>query len=218
MARPVTCEILLLAAFHPELAPLRATLGDGMRGRVGGIDVAAGVVGIGLPMAAAGTAMLLAEMQPRAAILLGTCGAYAGSGLGIGDVVAARRVRLVALAAVDRLAQFPEPMSVVSQADTATADGLARAGARTADVATTLAITVDDPAADRIADSTGAGAEHLEAYGVATACAARGVPFGAALGVANLVGSRARDEWRAHHRAAAEAAAAVALRFIAGRG
>jgi nucleoside phosphorylase len=210
----VTCDILLLAAFHPELAPLRATLGDALRARVGRLDVAARVVGIGLPMAAAGAATQLGEMQPRLALLLGTCGAYGGTGISVGDVVAASRVRLVAPSVVDGLAQFPEPMSVLTEADVSTRDALVRAGARPGDVATTLAITVDDAAADRVARSTGTHAEHLEAYGVAAACAARGVPFGAALGVANRVGSRARDEWRTHHRGAAEAAVAVALRYL----
>ena len=68
------------------------------------------------------------------------------------------------------------------------------------------AITVDDAAATLIARSSAAHVEHLEAYGVAAACAARGIPFGSALGVANHVGARAREEWRAHHRKAAAAA------------
>ncbi|MGH7297349.1 MAG: phosphorylase, partial [Polyangiaceae bacterium] len=64
------------------------------------------------------------------------------------------------------------------------------------------------------ARSTACAAEHLEAYGVSAACAARGVPCAAALGVANVVGARARDEWRAHHRAAASAAVDVVLRAL----
>lgn len=210
----VSCDILLLAAFHPELAPLRAVLGESMRGRVGGLDVAARVVGIGLPMAAAGAAMQLGEVEPRGAILLGTCGVYQGAGIALGEVVAARRVRLVGPSVVDGIAQFPKPMSVLLEADGRSADALVRAGARPADVATTLAITVDDGAASRIARSTATQVEHLEAYGVAAACAARGVPFGASLGVANHVGAPARDEWRANHRAAAEAAVNVVVRFL----
>jgi nucleoside phosphorylase len=210
----VACDILLLAAFHPELAPLRATLGDGLHARLGGVDVVARVVGIGLPMAAAGAAMQLGEVQPRAVVLLGTCGAYEGAGVAIGQVVAARRVRLVSLAVVDGLAQFPEPMSVVAETHPAPTEALVRSGAFLADVANTLAITVDDAAAARIARATAVAAEHLEAYGVASACAARGVPFATALGVANVVGSRARDEWRTHHRTAATAAADVVLRAL----
>ena len=210
----VGCDLLLLAAFHPELAPLKAALGEGMRARLGGRDVAARVVGIGLPMAAAGTAMQLVEMQPSAVVLLGTCGVYAGSGIAVGDVIAARRVRLVDYSVVQGAAQFPDPMSVVTDVHPAALQALVGAGARAADVATTLAVTVDDAAAAHIARATASHVEHLEAYGVAAACAARGIPFGAALGVANHVGAGAREEWRAHHRTAAAAAVEVVLRCV----
>jgi nucleoside phosphorylase len=210
----MACDVLIVAAFHPELAALRAILGDAMRGRVGGRDVVAAVVGIGAPMAAAGAAMRLAEHAPSVTVAVGTCGAYAGSGLAIGDVAVPSRLLLAAPSVIDGLAQFPEPMSIVSEAHAATAAALVRAGGKPADVATTLAITVDDAAAARLAGAIGARAEHLEAYGVATACAARGVPFAAALGVANVVGSRARDEWRMHHRRAAAAAIDVVARWL----
>jgi nucleoside phosphorylase len=221
------CDILLVAAFVPELAALRASFGEGMSARIDAVDVAARVVGIGLPMAAAGTAMQLAELRPRAVVALGTCGVYpndslAGAAAGadaspplaIGEVVVARRIRLVDASVVAGVAQIPEPMSSVIEADAALADGLERAGARRADVATTLAITVDDATARRMALTASVQVEHLEAFGMAAACAAQGVPFGAALGIANFVGARARDEWRVHHRQAAAAAADVALRWL----
>jgi nucleoside phosphorylase len=222
---PSPCDLLILAAFVPELAPLRASLGDAMRARIGLSDVAARVVGIGLPMSAAGAAMQLAELRPRAVVAIGTCGAYASDGppgasegtspaLAVGDVIVARRVQLTDASVVSGVAQFPEPMSVAIDADPALADALERAGARRANLATTLAITVDDATAARIARAAGVQVEHLEAFGVAAACAARGVPFGAVLGVANIVGARARDEWRMHHRRAAAAAAEVVLRWI----
>jgi futalosine hydrolase len=186
-----------------------------MRARVSGRDVAARVVGIGLPMAAAGAAMQLTDMQPRSVVLLGTCGAYAGSGIALGEVIAARRLRLVDYAVVQGAAQFPDPMSIVTDAHAAILQTLAAAGARPADLATTLAVTVDDASAARIAQATAAHVEHLEAYGVAAACAARGIPFGAALGVANHVGARGREQWRAHHRAASAAAVEAVLRCAA---
>jgi futalosine hydrolase len=212
------CDVLLLAAFVPELAPLRAVLGDAMQGRVGAADVVARVVGIGLPMAAAGAAMQVSEVRPRVVVALGTCGAYqaAAAPLEIGDVAAARRVHLLDVGVVLGATQFPAPMSTVLEAHPVVSDGLERAGAKRADVATTLAITVEDSMAARIAHGPQGvtHVEHLEAFGMAAACAARGVPFAAALGVANTVGGRARDEWRTHHRQAAAAAAAVVLRWL----
>jgi len=214
MAVTMTCEVLIVAAFHPELAPLRPLLGDAMRARIDGHEVVARVVGIGLPMAAVGTAMQLAELQPRVVLLVGTCGAYPGSGIRIGDVVAPARVRLADGTVAEGRAQFPEPMSTLAEAHGPTVDALLRAGALAGDAATTLAITVDDVTAERIGRATATKSEHLEAYGVLTACAARGVPCAAALGVANVVGSRAREEWRTHHRPAASAAIDVVQRAL----
>jgi futalosine hydrolase len=214
---PFACDVLLLAAFAPELAPLRAVLGDAMQGRVGAADIAARVVGIGLPTAAAGAAVQLVEMRPRAVVALGTCGVYpATAPFAIGDVAAARRVHLLDVGVVLGATQFPAPMSTAIDADPVVAAGLERAGGKRADVATTLAITVDDSMAARIARGPQgvAHVEHLEAFGIAAACAARGVPFAAALGVANTVGGRARDEWRLNHKKAAAAAADVVLRWL----
>jgi nucleoside phosphorylase len=210
----MACDVLLLAAFHPELAPLRGVLGEGLRARVGGQNIVAGVVGIGATLAAAGAAMQLARESPRLVVALGSCGAYAGAGLGIGEVVVSRRVRLASGWAADRLAQFPEPMSIVADSHPGLVDSLARAGAKPVDVAATLAITTDDAAAARLSAHTGAAVEHLEAHGVAVACAAVGVAFAAVLGVANMVGSSARDEWRLHHREAAAATADVLVRWL----
>ena len=159
-----------------------------------------------MPAAAAGAAAALAELRPRAVVLVGTCGAYRGTGLAIGDVAAGDAMRVADFSAVQGLAQFPAPMATTLAADAGIRLRLVACGAHPAHAATTLAITVDDATAARIAQGTEAQVEHLEAFGVATACAASGVPFGCALGVANFVGSGARDEWRAHHHAAAEAA------------
>jgi futalosine hydrolase len=212
------CDVLVLGAFHPEIAPLALLLGDGMRAHVGTRDVAARVTGIGVSMAAAGAAMHLNDLAPRAVVLVGTCGVYpkadGGSALGIGDVAVPGWVRLCAPCIADGLAQIPEPMSVLQNAHEPTMASLIRAGGKRGDVAATLGVTVDDEAAGRLARSTNAAVEHLEAHGVATACAARGIPFAAALGVANVVGSRGRSEWRMHHRAAAAAAIDVVARWL----
>jgi nucleoside phosphorylase len=214
---PFACDVLILAAFHPELAPLRSLLGEGMSARVGTarpVSVVARVVGIGLPMAAVGTATVLTEVTPRVAVMVGTCGAYAGTALATGDVVVARRLRFGATGVAEGLAQFPDPMSLTMSATESLAGALLRSGGKAGDVVTTPAVTVDDAAADRLARWAGAQAEHLEAYGAAVGCAARGIPFTAVLGVANAVGSRARDEWRTNHRRAAAAAAEVVTRWL----
>jgi futalosine hydrolase len=208
----VACDLLLLAAFPPELAPLRAALGEGLRRPFGGHDVAAETVGIGLATAAAGAARRLAA-APRGVVLVGTCGAYEG-GPALGRVAVSRRVVLAEPAVGAGEAAYPDPMSTELLSDAALAQGIAACGGDVVDVATTLAVTTSDALAASLRAFTGCRAEHLEAYGVAAACAAQGVPFVAALGVANTVGSKGREEWRQNHRAASAAAIAVVTAWM----
>lgn len=216
----VVTDVLILAAFDPELAPFSAALGEALSATVatgGGrvvVRVVARVAGIGLPASAVGAATLLGELAPRAVVLVGTCGAYATAGLALGEVVVARRLRLVDPGSLSGAAQFPEPMAIALEPHGPMTDALAAQGARPCAVATTLAITVDDAEAARIAREAGVEVEHLEAQGVATACASRGVPFAAVLGVANFVGAEGRAEWRAHHRRAEAAAGAHVLQWL----
>jgi nucleoside phosphorylase len=213
----VRCDVLILAAFHPELAALRAALGEGMCGHVADALVVGRAVGVGISAAAAGAATSVCELQPRVAVAIGTCGAYRASGLVPGDIVVGRRICLVDAASAEGLSEFPEPMSVALDADASTAESLSKAsGGRPVGIATTLAITVDDETAARIALASDSQVEHLEAHGVATACASRGIPFGALFGVANVVGAHAREQWNRHHRLASQAAADAVLRWLRG--
>jgi futalosine hydrolase len=221
-------DILLLAAFGPELAPLERALAgsvdldatmeseaESMAGHVGGFSIAARACGIGLAAAAAGAARHVREIRPEAVILLGTCGAYPGpKGLAIGDVIVSRRTRLFDPATLAGHTALPPPMTVPLDPPANLVASFSALGAFAAEVATTLGITVSDEVALRVARETALDVEHLEAFGVATACAAHAVPFVAVLGVANAVGSRGRKEWRANNHAASAAAAALVLRWI----
>jgi nucleoside phosphorylase len=215
-------DVLLLAAFGPELAPLKPAFTDpaSMSGLIGGLAVEARACGIGLATAAAFAGLLLRETKPRVVVLLGTCGVYAepappgGRLPAIGDVIVARRICLVDPSTLLGHAEFPPAMAAPVVAHPRLGSSVARTGVEVVDVATTLAITVNEDAALRIARATGARAEHLEAYGVAVASAACGVPFAAVLGVANVVGSSGRQEWQSHHLRASAAAANVVLTWI----
>ena len=207
-------------------------------GEIASLSVIARSVGIGLVRAAIGASEQIAATRPRFVVLLGTCGAYALSGslsarvrqsgggeadaaerpragdLAIGDVAIADRVMLVEPSVVMGTSEFPDAVSTMTRADGAICNGLATAGGRLVSVATTLGITVDDGTAAQMARATGAHVEHLEAHAVATACELRGVLFSAVLGVANIVGANAREEWRANHRRASDAAAQHLLRWL----
>ena len=223
-------DVLIVAAFHPELAGLRALLvpasaaqasshGEDVSARVSSLHVVASAVGIGMPNAAVGAASRVATRKPRAVVLVGTCGAYAERGFAIGDVAVAAKVRLVEPAVCEGRAAIPGPMSVSTDAHPALGAQLLACGGeggavRAANIATTLAVTTDDALAAMVARASSSNVEHLEAFAVATACAAFGVPFVAVLGVANVVGSSAREQWRVNHRATADAAAGVVFRWL----
>ena len=206
-------DLLVLAAFEPELAAIADALG-GNDARVGDLAVALRLTGVGLAAAAVGATRHVGELAPRAVVLVGSCGAYTGTRLTLGDVVVSERLTLVDPSSLEGKTEFPPPMATSLEADAALALGLVTAGGRACSVATTLAITVDDPLAARIASSTGVEVEHLETHGVALACAALRAPFAAVLGVANMVGALGRRQWLAHHREAEAAAGAQVLRWL----
>lgn len=207
-------DVVVAAAFAPELEALRARFGAGSVARVGALEVAFREVGVGLVAAAVGARALFDATRPRALVLVGTAGAYPARDLAIGDVVVARRAIVASASEALGAGALVAPMARAHDAEPRLVSGLASLGAPIADVATTLALTTDDALAGRLADATGASLEHLEAFAVAAACASCGVPFAAALGVANVVGARGRDEWRAHHLSASAVAGELVARWL----
>lgn len=172
---------LFLAAFEPELSA------------ISGNKLA---IGIGLVAASAGAALAIESRRPDAIVLVGTCGAYPGSGLAIGDLVVASRIGLASSAEARAQGALLPSMAASLETDHGTTAELAALGARSASVATTLAITTDDELARALRSRYGFDVEHLEAFAVAAACQAASVPFACVLGVTNDVGARGRGQWR----------------------
>jgi nucleoside phosphorylase len=217
-------DVLVVGAYAPELTFLAEAMGgptaapaDGgpdFRATARGIDVVGQAVGVGLVAAAVGVTRALHVFRPRAVIAVGTCGAYDGRAGASGEVVRARRIHLVSTAALEQRAGMPSIMGATHSADPGLSAGLDRLGLAEVDVATTLAVTTDDALAARIIDVHACGVEHLEAYSIALACAAFGVPLAAAFGIANRVGAGGREEWLEHHQMAERAAAAAVLQWL----
>jgi nucleoside phosphorylase len=207
-------NLLVVAAFEPELTVFRALAKDA------GLEVTVAAIGVGLVEASIGATRAIALHTPSHALLLGTCGAFApdaaatnARALAIGDVVTAAEARLVDSASVASHAALPAPVPTVCELalhDVATA-----AGARFVEVANPLGITTDDALAAKLHAALGsespAAVEHLEAFAFGRACTLRGVVAGVVLGVANFVGSKGREQWRAHHVDASAKAARVAV-------
>lgn len=211
---PGAVDLLVLAAYAPELAGMRRLLGEQLYGNVSGVVVSCKAVGVGLPNATAGTTLRLMQLRPRAVVLVGTCGAYPGSGVNMGEVVVARRALLVDPVEVERRGAMPEPMGRTVECNAMLSLGLSGGRPATLDVANTMGVTTDDALAAKIGPTVGCAGENLEIFGIANACALQNVPFAAALGVSNKVGSTGREEWRSHHKPAAQAACEVINRWL----
>jgi nucleoside phosphorylase len=211
---PSAVDVLVLAAYPPELAGLRRTLGDELYANISGVVVSGKAVGVGLPNATAGTTQRLLHLRPRAVVLIGTCGVYPGAQPRVGEAVVPRRVLLVDPLEVERRGAMPEPMGRSLECNPMIALGLGAGRPPSCDVANTLGVTTDDLLAQKIGSSIGCALENLEAFGIANACALQRVSFACVLGVSNRVGSAGREEWRSHHRNAAQAACDVVSRWL----
>lgn len=171
------------------------------RGDLPGFDV-----GVGPVRAGVSAGRIFAEEHPRAAILVGTAGAYPG-GPAVGNVVVARRLgleRSVSEVGLGYAPLAPEPL--LTDVELQGASGLP-----TADVFTVLAITTNPQLV--AARSTGWQVEHMEAFAVALAAQDAGIPFAAVFGIANEVGPDAHAQWVAN-RERVEAKARDAVRAM----
>ncbi len=167
-------------------------------------------VGIGPVVAAATAAHIISSLRPDGVVMVGTAGSYA-NGPPIGQACVSRRVGLADGAAVMGLGYVPRPPAPIP-CDPRLLD---RAVALPkVDVLTTGGVSTDPLLAERMADTW--QVEHLEAYGVAAACAAVGIPFIAILGIANVVGPDAHAQWLTNRNAAQDAARDAALALLEG--
>lgn len=207
-------RLLVCAAVEEELAALLPRLersGAVWSGSIDGVEIRAAAVGIGPVEAALGTASLLAE-RPDAALLVGTCGAYPGAGLSVGATVVVETSLLTASDAAAGLSYLPDACGGPARAHPALVAAL---GAPAAVAVTAVAITRDAARARLLASATGAAVEHMEAFGFLRAAERAAVPAACLLGIANEVGPRAHEEWKAR---GATAAAAAIERLVGGMG
>ncbi|HHH29170.1 MAG TPA: hypothetical protein ENK57_12605 [Polyangiaceae bacterium] len=211
------CDLLIVAAHAPEMAGLRPYLTDQLIGEVRGVKVRAKVVGIGLAVAGPGTARGILAVQPRAVLLVGSCGVYPNlPKYRPYDVLVSSRVQLISHAVTAGQSEFPTPMQTAFECSALIGAGLSSGAGRVfmAPMASTLAKTVNDNLAARIHPSTGCEAENLEAFSIGQACRAAEIPFAAVLGVSNIVGSTGTKDWLQFQRAAVNAAAETVVGWI----
>jgi len=213
-----SARVLLVSAFAPELAPIVRWLESPAQRRLRR-TVTCQPVGIGAVDAAAGAASALVRHAPAAVVFVGTAGSY-GARPPLEAVAVARALHLASGSAAAGGSYFPAPMVPRAVADPALRRALLAAGGGSAaegDVATPLGITSSRRLAARLATTSGATVENLEAFAVARAAAAAEVPFGAVLGVANRVGPAAHAQWLSHRDAATANACALVAAWLEDR-
>lgn len=209
-------DVLVVAAYAPELVGLRPLLTEKLDGSIRGLHVLGKTLGIGMPIAGASMANRLHQLSPRCVVLLGSCGVYPGlPDYRPNDVLVASRILLIDHAVAAGRAAFPDPMTTTVELHPLLAAGLGTSPrTRVAPLATTLSMTTDDALAGTVHRASGCEGENLEAFAVALACSAANTPFAAVLGVTNVVGARGRDDWRTYQRTAAVAAADCVIAWM----
>jgi len=209
---PALRRWLVLAAWPPELAELRRLLKRRLTRR----QVVAGVAGVGLVEAAIGATAAIAQVKPEAVIFVGTAGLYPNRrpDLAMAGAVAARRLVLSAEGVTTGDAYLPPALPATQETTLALRRIAAAAGLLMADVACPLAITSRPAVVGRRARVPTCDLENLEAFAVARAAAAAGLPFAAILGISNTVGPSAHAAWKRNATRAASAACRAALEVI----
>lgn len=193
----------LLSAQHPALALSEQVT---LCGAIGFLRT-----GVGTPRAAAALARTLAiskfhGSQADAVFFLATAGAYStqfalGSshlvsavGWSDGDLLQGKAYLPGLKSGEERMLSVLEPFA------TSPLSALSTPG-----------ITITSELAQVL--SQGSDFENLELYGVALAATDFGVPWGAVLGVSNVVGPDAHPQWRENHLAASQSAQSLLLKY-----
>jgi futalosine hydrolase len=232
--------VALLCAVPLEAAPLLPRLRDATPLRVGrrpattgsidGMPVLVLAGGMGKTNAAQATTALL-ERHPVAGLIgFGVAGAFAGSGLDVGDVALATAehygdegvaapggwistagigIPLLDLGGTRRFNEFPLDAGLVAAAERVLRD--AGVPARSGPFATVSCCSGTRARADELAARFSPLCETMEGAAVAHVCEIYGVPFLEVRGVSNHVTDRDLSSWRLHDAAHAAAGAAALL-------
>jgi futalosine hydrolase len=149
-------------------------------------------------------------------MFVGTAGSYPGRrpDFALTGVVAARRLFLWADGVATGDAYLPPALPATQESTVALRRVAAASGLLLADVACPLAITSRPAPVKRDSRAPACDVENLEAFAVARAAAAAGLPFAAILGISNAVGPSAHATWKRNATRAAAAACRAALEVI----
>ena len=185
-----------------------AVEGDELPADVAGKKLAVVETGVGPVNAAFALTRTLHTQRPRAIIVCGVGGAYAGAGLAIGDVVCAESETYGDLGA-----ESPDGFLDMQAIGFPVIDGDSPLfnrlpldlfpAARRVPFVTCSTCTGTETQAAVIAARTGGAVESMEGAAIVHVARRMGVPVGEIRGISNLVGARDRAAWRVPAAAAA---------------
>ena len=238
--------IALLAAVPQETELLRRSLApcevrhshgyDFYRSRIGERPVCLLHSGVGKASAAAATTALIAASRPALLIMLGCGGAYAGSGLEVGDLALATceiygdegvqtpngfldmealGLPLVEKSGVRLFNRFPVAEPLLERAAPSLGHAAEAAGRRLAEgpFVTVSTCSGSSLAGAELVRRTGGICENMEGAAAAQICALHGLPFLELRGISNLVEDRDLSRWDL--KRGAEAAQQAVLYLLA---
>ena len=209
---PDACDLLVLAAHPVELAPLRSLWAGAPAGPCGGLRLGTAAVGVGMWASAAGTAAVLHGCSASAALLVGSYGYLPQRQGALLELLIPGDCLLLDRGVLRGEGALPDSVATRIELDQALSAGLWQVApqALRGSLGTSLAITTSSAAARELAvAASDCRGENLEVLAVAQASGACGVPLAAVMVATNEVGEQGRSQWLAHHRTAAQHAAAV---------
>jgi futalosine hydrolase len=192
---------------------------EGLPQSIGGTTLTVLQTGVGPVNAAFALTRCLMTSRPRAIIACGVGGAYAGSGLTIGDVVSAASETYADLGAAS-----PDGFLDMEALGFPVVDGTPPLfnrlpldlfpTVRRVPFVTSSTCTGTDDDAQAIALRTGGAVESMEGAAIVHVARLSGVPVGELRGISNPVGNRDRSAWRLDE--AARQAQEALLRWLNG--
>jgi futalosine hydrolase len=209
-------NVWVVAALEDEIALLASELDAKFQGRpegylhhvarLGQSEIRLAALGVGVVSAALSLGRLVATGLPQAAIMVGSAGAFPGSGVDVGDVVAADEEILAELGVLVGAGQGEaEQMGVADLVQRVALDrsltseviaaALALGPVRRGSVLTVVGVSARPEQAEARARRFRALAENMEGYALALAGRRFGFPAAEIRGISNHAGDRDKRRW-----------------------
>ncbi len=190
-------KILIIAAFEPELKPLRLALKNQK-------NIVFSTSGIGFTQAAAKTTAALLKTKPKQVIFVGSCGAYSKT-IPLLTIICATESKIADYVFASKKSYNPQNYLLTFKADPKLIRKLKSKKNKEfffSTIHSSISITKDPSIARKFLEKKHYF-ENLELYGVAQACSNLNIPWNAISVITNYIGENAHLEWLENYQEAA---------------